>query len=127
LHWPDGAAVNANVGYGKTVETISIAGSEGTLTMYQPHGRIWKGRCPMPAPARLRRRVADFITMSSYAIRPARTLTRSTTLAALGSFLGCLRTGTASNPNLADALRVARILAAAEQSLASATPVQLAA
>jgi hypothetical protein len=71
--------------------------------------------------------VADLMNMSSYALRPGRTITRATTLAALGSFLDGLRTGDAPKPGLPEALRVARVLAAAEQSLISATPVKLAA
>jgi hypothetical protein len=64
--------------------------------------------------------------MSGYALRPGRTITRATTHAALGSFLGCLRTGAEPEPGLAEALSIARVLAAAEQSLTLARPVELA-
>ena len=125
LQWTDGRAVDARVGYGKTLETICVMGSLGSLTMYNPHGRIWKDQSNHSV-APFGAALADLISMSGYALRPGRTITRATTRAALGSFLGCLKTGADPAPGLAEALSIARVLAAAEQSLMSATPVELA-
>lgn len=125
LQWSDGRTVDARVGYGKTLEAIVVMGSLGSLSMYNPHGHIWKDQ-PNHSVAPLGAAIADLIRMSGYALRPGRTITRATTHAALGSFLGCLRTGAEPEPGLAEALSIARVLAAAEQSLTLARPVELA-
>jgi predicted dehydrogenase len=118
LKWPDGCSVNADVGYGKTLETISVAGSGGILTMYDPHGHIWRDRRERTVSS-LGRGVADLMTMSGYVLRPRRTILRATTLAALRVFLNCVRTRTAPTPGLTEALQVAGVLAAADDSLVS--------
>ena len=92
--------------------------------MYDPHGRIWEVRRESSVSS-LGRAVADLMTMSGYAVRPGRTITRATTLAALGSFLNCLRTGNALAPALAEAIQIAGVLAAAEESLTSGTLVRI--
>ena len=106
------------MGYGKTLETISVVGSEGNLTMHDPHGRIWRDPRELIV-ASLGRRVADLMTISGYLARPGRTILRATTLAALGVFLNCIRTRTAPTPGLTEALQVASLLALADDNLAS--------
>ena len=125
LQWPDGRAVKCRVGYGKAREAISVKGSLGTLAMNNPHGRIWVVDSQTSF-ARFGARAIDLLSMLGYALRPARRLTRSSTYAALGAFLSCVRTGDAPKPNLDDAIQIALLLAAAEESLLSKSSVRLA-
>jgi predicted dehydrogenase len=125
LHWPDGRSVDCRVGYGNPREAISVTGSLGRLTLYNPHGRVWLVGSGSPA-AHLGARMIDLLSMLSFALRPARRLIRSSTLTALDAFLRCVRTGDPLKPNLEDAIRIATVLAVAEESLISKKSILLA-
>ena len=92
--------------------------------MYNPHGRVWIDRS-LRLNERITARLADAATIAGYALTPARTLMRKSTQAALAEFLRCLTTGDQTKPGLLDALRVATLLAAAEESLKLRTTLSL--
>ena len=125
LQWPDGRSVNCRVGYGKAREAIRVQGSLGTLAMNNPMAESGS-LTSQTSFARFGAGVIDLLSMLGYALRPARRLTRSSTYAALGAFLSSIRTGDAPKPNLDDAIQIAIILAAAEESLFSKSSVRLA-
>jgi predicted dehydrogenase len=122
LDWPGGRSASCLVGYGRRRETVLVTGSSGRLAMNNPHGRIWSGE---RTPESLSARLADFISMGTNAIYPRRTLMRWTTHAALQAFFHGVRTGEPLSPGLDEAIGVARVLAAAEQSLATGGKIAL--
>jgi predicted dehydrogenase len=121
LYWPDGRSAECLLGYGRPRETVLVTGSAGRLAMNNPHGRIWSGERTQ---AGLAARLADFISMGTYAMYPERTFMRWTTRAALQAFHG-VRTGEPLSPGLDEAIGVATVLAAAEQSLSTGRRIAL--
>jgi len=125
LRWQDGRSACCVVGYGRSArETILVVGSAGRLSMNNPHGRVWRGE-RTGSTLRCGARIVDLISWLTYAIRPARSLTRWSTRAALGAFLGGIRTGEFIGPGLDEAIRVAKLLAAAEKSLITGRTIDL--
>jgi predicted dehydrogenase len=117
LLWPDGRLADCTVGYGRPAcETILVVGSTGRLSMTNPHGRIWPGE---RSSASWAARMVDLMSVLTYALCPSRSLIRFTIRAALRAFLNGVRTGTLSGPSLDDAIRVAKVLAAGQESIVS--------
>ena len=84
----------------------------------------WRGERTGPT-LRWGARYCDLISCLRYAVRPARSLTRWSTRAALEAFLRGIRTGEFIGPGLDDAIRVAKLLAAAEKSLITGRTINL--
>jgi predicted dehydrogenase len=125
FRWPDGRSASCVVGYGRSArETILLVGSAGRLSMDNPHGRVWSGE-RTGSTLRWGARIVDLLLCLTYALRPARSLTRWSTLAALGAFLRGIRTGEFIGPGLDEAVRVAKLLAAAEKSLITGSTIKL--
>ena len=125
LRWHHGRSASCIVGYGRSArETILVDGSAGRLSMDNPHGRVWRGERKGPT-LQWGARIVDLIACLTYAVRPARSLTRWSTRAALEAFLRGIRTGEFIGPGLDDAIRVAKLLAAAEKSLITGRTINL--
>jgi predicted dehydrogenase len=99
-----------------------VLGSAGALAMNNPHGRLWED---VRGSTGLRAQLADLVSIGTYGLYPERTLMRSTTHAALQAFFHGLRTGEPPSPGLGDAIGVARVLDAAEQSIATGNRIAL--
>jgi predicted dehydrogenase len=123
LGWPGGRSASCLIGYDKAArETVRVLGSDGALAINNPHGRLWRDeRSSTGFSAQL----ADLVSIGTYGFYPERTLMRWTTHAALQAFLHGLRTGEPLSPGLGDAIGVARVLDAAEQSIAAGNRIAL--
>ena len=122
LDWPGGRSASCVIGYGRSNESLLIEGTAGRLAMNNPHGWLWKAE---RAPTGWGVQLADLASIGTYAICPQRSLMRWTTRAALQAFFHGIKTGRPHPPGLDEALGVARVLAAAEQSLVTGSRIAL--
>ncbi len=118
VRFPDGLVVECKLAYGlRNRESVMIEGENATLQLRDPNFLVWVERTPS-MPGRLARSAADLAALGYRGIFRSRSMLRYTVSASLEAFIETLGTSRVFSPGFKDALRVARYIKIADDSMA---------
>jgi predicted dehydrogenase len=112
LTFPDGSVVRCDLGYGeRTYERLTVRGSAGSARLNDPNMALAR-----ETDGWLHARSRDVATFAYRVLRRDRSFARASIAAALAAFMDAVRSGDGFSPGFDDAMRNARLVAAAASS-----------
>lgn len=119
LRYENGTVIDCRLGYGnRNRESVTIEGENATLRLRDPNFLCWVER-DSRLPGRLLRSAVDVAALGYRGVFRGQSMLRYSVKCSLGVFFAALSSSTALCPDIFDALRVARCLTTAENSLQS--------